>query len=725
MNEHPDATTEALARLCEYHGIATSYLDIWGTRHAVDPAHLWALLGEFGVAPGQPDETAAARWAHPLPPVLAVGAGSPSFELALRLPLGTPSFAWRIEQEDGATAIGRAETSDLQELERAEFEGGTHARYRLPIAQALPPGYHRFRVDGQAGDTLLICAPHRAYRTPALDHGGRLWGLTLQLHGLRSPRNWGIGDFTDLTAFVERAAGEGAALVGLNPLHALFPHQPEHSSPYSPSSRAHLNVLYLDIEAIPEFPACEAAQRLVGSPAFESRLLALREAPLIDHAGVADAKFEVLDLLYRHFRQHAPNTAEPLAFAQFRADGGEALQQHALFEALQEHLHAADPQVWGWPAWPPAYRDPAGEAAAGFARQHADRIGFFAYLQWRATQQLDAVVQRCRALGMPIGLYLDLAVSVDRAGSDAWRHQQCFALGASVGAPPDEFNPNGQNWGLPPLRPDRLRASRYEAFIEVLRASMRGAGAIRIDHVMGLMRLFWIPAGGTAHRGAYVHYPIDEMLAIVALESERNQCLVIGEDLGTVADAMREAMQRFGVLSYRLMYFEQHADGSFKPPADYPHDALVAISTHDLATLAGWWAVHDLRLRRTLGLFPNEAVFEKQVLDRAQQRIHLLTAARQVADFAGDELAEALGGARLPASAVAAVHAFLASTPSRLMVMQLEDALGDIEQANMPGTTVGHPNWRRKYALDVDAMWQAETLPGLCRTLARHRPRGH
>jgi len=707
-----------LWQLCARYGIATDYHDIWGTRHAVDPAHLKTLLREFDVDLDAGADTTP-PWQEALTPVRVLQPGRAEFELSVWVPHDLADLAWHIETEDGQSHSGTAHAAHLPETERAEIGGDARIKRQLHIALALPHGYHRLRIDGIDGQTLLLSAPERCFSPNALAHDGRLWGLTLQLHSLRSHRNWGIGDFTDLAHFAARAAREGAGFVGLNPLHALFPHNPGHCSPYSPSSRAQLNVLYLDVEAIHGFRDCPAAQQRVRAPSFQARLAALREAPLVEHAGVAAAKFEILELLYRDVRDSAP-TAN--ALAAFRQARGPALEQHATYEALQEHLHRADPAVWGWPVWPEEFRDADGAAVAAFAAEHADRVGFYAYLQWQASLQLDAVARQCRALGMPIGLYQDLAVSVDRAGSDAWRHRHSFALGASVGAPPDEFNPNGQNWGLPPLRPDRLRATGYTAFVEVLRASMRGAGAIRIDHVMGLMRLFWIPEGGSAQGGAYVHYPIDEMLAIVALESERNRCLVIGEDLGTVADEMRAALARFGVLSYRLMYFE-HEGGGFRPPQHYSRDALVAVSTHDLATLAGWWAVHDLRIRHALHLFPNDGVYEKQLLDRAQERVHLLSAVQHATDLPGDVLADAVGANTLPMQAVEAVHAFLAMTPSKLMVVQLEDALGEVEQANMPGTTDQHPNWRRKYARDLEVLWDTGGLLGLCRAMSRLRPR--
>lgn len=717
---------EALQRLCAHFGIATDYHDIFGHRHEVTPANLRALLGSFGVdtaAPLGPSLDAAHRrlWGRVLPPALAIGADTPHWTLVLRLPAALAEASWSLEEESGAVHRGHVDLHALHEAARVEIDGVPFCERHIEMAVPLPMGYHRLRLDGHADETFVIAAPPHCHQPPALQGDGRVWGPALQLYALRSQRNWGIGDFSDLARFAQQASARGAGIIGLNPLHALFPHNPAHASPYSPSSRLQLSVLYIDVEAVEEFRECEAARQRVQSPEFQARLAALREAELVDYPGVAAAKFDILALLYRHFREHGAAPAQQ-AFEAFRLERGDALRRHALFEALQAHFHAADAAVWGWPVWPAAFRTPESPEVAQFAIAHAERIGYFEYLQWQAARQLAHVSAQCDALGMAVGLYLDLAVSVDRAGSDAWSAQSMFALDASVGAPPDEFNPNGQGWGLPPLRPDRLRESGYRFFIETLRGSMRGAGALRIDHVMGLMRLFWIPPGGTPHDGAYVHYALHEMLAIVAVESQRQRCMMIGEDLGTVADEMRSALARFEVLSYRLLYFERQHDGEFKPPTDYPRHALVAISTHDLATLTGWWAGHDLRLRLSLGLFPSPELFEKQLFDRAQERVHLLLAVQRAGLLSADAVAEATGAQTLSPAVVTALHAFLASTPSQVMMVQLEDAIGQLEQANMPGTTDAHPNWRRKLALDLPQLDADPQLQQLCATLAALRP---
>lgn len=709
-----------IERLCGQAGIAVSWHDIWGKAHEVPEAGLAALLAELGVDCATPERAAeaerdahAAHWRDALPPVAALRAGSAPWRQRVRVPEGA-HLRWRIEAEDGAHHEGEIDTGALDTIETAEIDGRRYAAYDIELALELAPGYHRFTLEGTAGETLLVAAPERCWRPGALEDGAPVWGPSLQLYALRSRRNWGMGDFTDLLHLVEQWAARGAGVIGLNPLHALFPHNPAHASPYSPSSRLMLNVLYVDVEAIDDLRDCEPAQQMLRAPHFQARLAALREAPLVDYAGVREAKFELLELLYAHFRARHLERGSTRAqqFRAFQAARGEVLRRHALYETLQERFHREDPGVWGWPLWPEPYRDPAGEAAARFAAEQLERVEFYEYLQWQAERQLARAAERCAALGMGLGLYLDLAVSVDRAGSDAWAQQDVYALGTSVGAPPDDFNLKGQDWGLPPLRPDRLRRTGYALYAAALREAMAHAGALRIDHVMGLMRLFWIPRGAAADSGAYVHYALDEMLAILALESHRNKCLVIGEDLGTVADEMRAALARAGVLSYRLLWFERDAAGEFKPPADYPREALVAVSTHDLPTLAGWWEGDDLALRARLGLFPDESVRAAQLAERATDRARLLRALER----------QQLAPRDIGRGLAEAVHAYVAAAPSRVMMVQLEDALGVREQANLPGTTEEHPNWRRKLPVALDDMASAPGIEALAGTLARLRP---
>jgi (1->4)-alpha-D-glucan 1-alpha-D-glucosylmutase len=552
-----------LDRLCGCYGIATQYTDIWGQSHPVSTETKCALLADMGVSVESEVALEEAltdhercAWERLLPPVQVVRETEVPLGIVITVPAARAHeyIRWHLIEEGGGEHSGDLRPVDLKVLERREVAGTPFTRYLFPLPLRLPLGYHRLESEALGAQMSLIVTPRACYQPPALTGEGRVWGLTAQLYSLRSQRNWGIGDFTDLKGLVDLLSRVGADILGLNPLHALFPHNPSHASPYSPSSRIFLNLLYLDVEAIAEFAECEAAQERVHSPEFQAQLRALRSGEWVDYAGVAAAKLPILELLYAHFRAHHKNagTERGAAYQAYQAAQGQALRRHALFETLQEYFQYQDPSIWGWPVWPQVYRNPNSEAVATFARAHQERIEFYEYLQWQTDLELGAAAQRSLELGLGVGIYQDLAISIDRGGAEAWANQQLYALNVHIGAPPDHFSPKGQDWGLPPLIPERLREAAYAPFIATLCANMHHAGALRLDHVMGLMRLFWIPSGRAAAEGTYVYYPFEDLLGILALESVRNRCLIIGEDLGTVPDEVREALLPLGVLSAAL-----------------------------------------------------------------------------------------------------------------------------------------------------------------------------
>ncbi len=722
--------SEALTHLARLHGIAPEYRDTHGRVHVVSEATLHALLATMGIAASADNEVEQALAAHAagrgrpaVAPVLVVRQGmSPS----IRVNLGTP-LSWRLIEEGGATHDGWVAPAALDNQAPKDAGSETPAcEFLLPIEPPL--GYHRllfFSGETVLGETQLIVTPARCYRPPSLDHDGRCWGLAIQLYALRSARNWGIGDFTDLATIGVQSAASGASILGVSPLHALFPHNPAHASPYSPSSRLFLNVLYLDVEAIPEFDECEEVRTLVTSDDFQATLRRLRSTELVDYVGVAKLKARALTLLYTHFRvRHlGPGGARADAFAAFCRGGGEGLRRHALFEALQEHFGSVEAPNARWHTWPEDLRDPRSPGIERFATEHVERVDYYRYLQWQAELQLDGAARRSHEAGLEVGFYADLAVSIDREGAEAWANQHIYAVTASVGAPPDDFNLRGQDWGLPPPYPERLREAAYGPFIATLRANMRHAGALRIDHVMGLMRLFWVPVGATPSEGAYVYYPLEELLGILALESQRQRCLVIGEDLGTVPDELRRVLAEAAVLSYQVLLFERQGTGEFKLPAMYPTQAIVAASTHDLPTLTGWWESRDLVLRAELGLFPVDESRGQQFAARGPDRARLLRALDHEALLpSGISTDPSLLPAMTDAVALA-VHAFLAQTPAQLLVVQLEDVLGVRDQANLPATVDTYPNWRRKLPLTLERFTSDERFVELGRTLRRLRPR--
>ena len=731
MNER-----EALERLGRIHAIAPDYYDVWGQCHEVPDASLRALLGALGIAAGTPreieDSIRAAeleRWRAVLPPAIVAREEAAPWNLRLNFPAAEANspLAWRLTEEGGKRREGAFDPASPNVVESAELDGERFVARDFTLQVAAPCGYHRLAIlrDGaMLGVATFVVVPARCFRPPAVEDDGRVWGAALQLYALRSERNWGIGDFTDLATLLAQWGARGAGVVGVNPLHALFPHNPEHASPYSPSSRCFVNVLYLDVEAIPDFAESDEALAQARTPEFQSRLKVLRDADLVDYAGVAQIKLPVLERCFAHFcsRHLASGTPRAQAFRGYQGARAPALRRHALFEALQERFHRENPQVWGWPAWPEAYRDPAAPEVARFAESHAERVEFYEYLQWQAELQLETVGRRAIGLGLGVGLYQDLAVSVDRGGAEAWANQDLYAIAASVGAPPDNFNLRGQDWGLPPLVPERLRAAAYAPFIATLRANMRHAGALRIDHVMALARLFWVPQGGEPRDGAYVHYPFEDLVGIVALESHRNRCMIIGEDLGTVPDEVRATLARVGILSYRVLFFERQQSGEFKPPAEYPADALVTAATHDLPTLAAYWEGRDLALRRELGLFPTEEAHQAQVLARAQDRARLLLALEREALLPEGASVDPVSLPEMTRALLRQLQAFLARSPARVLVVQPEDVLGVRAQVNLPGTTGEHPNWRRKLPLALERWPDDERFTGLARALAALRP---
>ena len=533
---------------------------------------------------------------------------------------------------------------------------------------------------------------------------------------MRSARNWGIGDFTDLRDLLAWAGRIGAAAIGVNPLHALFLDDPAHISPYSPSSRYFFNPLYLDVEAIDDLAFSTEARALVRSAAFQEELAAARAAELVDYRAVTKLKRGVIEMIHRTFRTRggADAALRRGALAAFRQKHGDPLQRFAIFQALREQRGADELAQRDWRRWPSELRDPSSPAVAAFAKAHEAEVEFFAYLQWQAELQLAACVESAHMADLPIGLYLDLAVGTDAAGADAWAAPHLVASGATIGAPPDIWNRRGQNWGLPPLNAAALRAHGFQPFAELLRANMRWAGALRIDHVLGLMRLFWIPEGGTPADGAYVAYPFDELIAVVALESQRSRCLVIGEDLGTLPDGFQTAMREAGLLSYCLLYFERDASGRYKPPADYPVDALVSVSTHDLPTVWGFWSRRDLDEKERVGAYP-DATFATAARGARKEEIEGLITAL---------LRERLIRPGQPRGAVPleSILRFVARTPSRLLMVGLEDLLGVEDQANLPGTIDEHPNWRRRLPMDLAAIMADERIASAVAALSAERP---
>jgi 4-alpha-glucanotransferase len=530
--------------------------------------------------------------------------------------------------------------------------------------------------------------PEQAAPAPSVAYQGdgrRTWIIAAQLYSLRSARNWGHGDFSDLAALIGIAADAGASGVGLNPLHALFVDKPEQASPYSPSSRLFLNPLYIDVTAVPESAQCD-------SGALQPEIDRLRSTELVDYTGVARLKLSALRDAYRVFAASASEERRR-DFETFCQERGQALHRYAAFETLRRRFD----RVW-W-EWPEEWRRPDERALSRLMETDADEIGFQKFLQWTADRQLAMCRDLAASRDMSIGLYLDLAVGVDAGGADAWMEQGMFLEELSVGAPPDAYNPDGQNWGLTTFNPHGLAAHQFEPLRAMLRSAMRHAGAIRLDHVLGLMRLYVIPYALTAKDGAYLRFPFHRMLDVIADESRQDECIVIGEDLGTVPEGFRETVADWGLWSYLVVLFEREGDGSFRPPSRYPEKAIATMTTHDLPTFAGWMSGHDLAVKRSIGVDPGETDDDR---DRSR------TALRHALEhFEGAP------------DSYERVAAFLANTPTRLVSISIEDVLDLKDQINIPGTVNEHPNWRRRLPVDLEQIGSDQRLRRIAEIFSR------
>jgi 4-alpha-glucanotransferase len=704
--------TELIERLATLRGIGDAYHNYRGELKFFSLSTKAGILRAMGCAVDDDSELAAelaraeALKSRKFLPSIATSQGARiEFDINVTAREFGAAIVWRVHGENGAMFEGVTSTADCAEVWRGEIAGSWITRRRFKLSVDLPDGYHEFEAGisgGAAGRCSLIVSPPVCYEPAAIIAGARLWGVAVQLYTLRSQANWGIGDFSDLKLLIRWMASRGAAFVGLNPLHAMAPADPARSSPYSASSRHFLNVLYIAVPDVPEFETCSEARARLASPETLEQLNSLRAQSLVDYEGVAQLKLEILALLYREFRdRHLGNGSErEHSFLSFVAQRGAALQSHARFDALDRYFRATTDCASGWLSWPQEYRDVNGAAASRFAAEHPVEVEFYAYLQWLAHEQLAGAQALTQELGMPIGLYGDYAVGANPSGSETWVDRDSYSLGAEIGAPPDPLALKGQGWGIPPQDPGAMLAQRLQVFIHLIRDNMRYYGALRLDHVMSLYRLWWVAGGCSPTDGAYVHYPLHELLTVLSLESSRSSCLVVGEDLGVVPDEVRQALPQFGLYHYKVLLFEKTAD-RFRRPDEFVKRALAAVTTHDLPTLCSYWEGRDIELRRRLNLYPSAEIEGEIVRERDRDRGMLLTALREqgLSPPQPDTPFEPF-----TAELAHALHLYLARSPTTLVALHIEDLLGMIDPVNVPGTDSEYPNWRRKLSAEIEEL---------------------
>jgi 4-alpha-glucanotransferase len=650
-----DQSTELRTRAAAAHGIELSYIDIWGNTHQTPDDVLAAILKSF---------SSDDRPSPPLPCTIVVREHTDS--ILLSVPYDeTGSIKLEIQWESGELEHHRFWLPEL-----ANIDGGK----RLPLP-ALRLGYHKLRVYRMGPPELEVFAESHFIVCPmrVRSFDGRAAGVAISLYGLRSQRNWGCGDFTDLLAAIDSFARAGAAFVALNPLHAIPNRQPYNTSPYLPQCSLYRNFLYLDVERT-------GALALTAAELTEIELL--RASEFVEYERVASLKLAALARMFAAF----PGSPD---FDRYITEQGQHLHDFAVYCALDAEMHRRDPNIWLWTDWPAQFHDPLSPAVAQFAQEHHDQVMFYQFLQWHIDRQLAEAQSHALASGMKIGIYHDLALATDRFGADLWSNRAFYVKGARVGSPPDDFSPNGQDWAFPPPDRDAHRDNGYQLFAQSIRNNARHGGALRIDHVMRFFRLYWIPDGMSATRGAYVQDYAADLLGVLALESQRGNFIVIGEDLGTVTGEVRQSLAETGILSYRLFWFERDGAGNFRRPEEYPAHAVVSTTTHDLPTLAGFATGRDIEARHAAGLIDEEAYrFQRSAREDEVARLNSILLAT---GFTGDPIG------------------FLLSTPCVLAVVNQEDLTGETEQQNLPGSTWQYPNWRRKMKIAVEDFAEIES----------------
>ena len=710
--------------LCQEFGVDREYWDIWGNRHEASSECKAAILSSMGLDTSSAnrlslsaDALTASQWTRGLPPVLVLSVTDSAPVAGFTVPDATMDsghVTLSLRWEDGGTDSCEYSLNGLKPTGARTVQGAGYSALNLPLPGSLRIGYHELAavVTGPGGTQKrslcrLVVAPDKAWLPKSLEQDGKLAGLAVSLFGVRSQTNWGIGDFTDLRRLTRWASTSlGVSFLGLNPLHALHNREPYNTSPYLPLSVYFRNPIYLDVEATEDFKACPLARRIVKGDAFQAKLASLRNAEQVCYEAVARMKRGILRLSFRRFLRDEWNEGTERArhFDAWRAKQGDLLERFAIYCALDEVMHIQNRELWIWPDWPEAYRTPDNPKVRQFADTHWRRVLFHEWMQWQVDLQLEAAQKDAQEAALELGLYHDLALATDKCGADLWAYRHFYASGCRVGSPPDGFAPEGQDWAFPPPNSAALREDGYRLFIESIRRNSRHGGALRIDHFMRFFRLFWIPDGFAAKDGTYVNERWIDLLRILALESVRGRFLLVGEDLGTVPPALREGMDRFGILSYRLFYFEKSYDGEPKRVQDYARQALVSSTTHDLPTLAGFWAGRDIEARRAAGMLPDETQYRRQQEERHTEKGRLLNALIRDGFLPQDFPRAAADWSELTGELHNAVIGYLASTPSMLLLLNQEDLTKETEQQNLPGTTWQYPNWKRKMRYSIEEL---------------------
>lgn len=728
-------TSSVIEKLVELRGIESNYIDAWGKPTEVSDKSKANLLASMGYSvddetklASELDEQIKENWMSPLNPV-QVNRDDENLMIAVRLPieLVNDKFNLTIAVEDGEQLTQEFVPADGELINVTLIDEIEFQEYIVDINHSLPLGYHTLTLAAGDGDHLadmrLIIAPKSCYKDAEIEQGKKVWGLSVQLYCLRSDSNWGIGDFSDLAYLLQQTGKQGAQFVGLNPIHALYPANPDSCSPYGPSSRRWLNFIYTDVTQLDGYQD-PAVQELVGSAEFQAALQHARNVDYVDYDAVTKLKLKALNAIfdYQYESYLSKNTKQNRAFKSFIEEGGESLEMLACYDAIQEELASQGKACWGWPVFPSDIDEFHKPGVAKFKKKHAKRVKFYMFLQWQAALQLEKANQVARDAGMQIGIYRDLAVGVSEGSAEIWGNRDLYVVDSSVGAPPDVLGPLGQNWGLPPMDPEILYQQKYQPIIDLFDSNMQSCGALRIDHVMALLRLWWVTRGDDAKQGGYVYYPVDDLLGILALESHRHKSMVIGEDLGTVPDEIRDKLAENGVYSYRVFFFEQAEDGGFYSPDHYPVQSMSTLTTHDMPTLIGYWHCLDLELGQELGLYPDQEILSELYTSRHKNKQMILDTlhGHQSVHEGMPRYVEQTG---MHKELNHGMQYHMAKGSSALLCLQLEDWLEMDKPVNIPGTSTEYPNWKRKLTRNLEHIFTDPVLNSLALGLTETRSR--
>jgi len=722
---------QIIDELAASYGIEPEYIDNWGRTHPTTIETKKKILKAMGAVVDTPKQAKEA-WLTRLeqrssclaePAIVASLSALPK-ELAFQLPLemqgAVPEglkVSLSITDEQGATHDFSYTQNDLSYSGTIKPGSTTYHRFGVPFPQLQALGYYRFHLSVSTGDQhksqqdifVTIC-PDKAHIPSALQGNGRTAGIAVSLYGVRSEKNWGVGDFGDLKDLLDWVAEDlQGGIIALNPLHAIFNRAPFNTSPYLPVSRFYRNFIYLNIPAMEDYQDSPQAQALVKAPETQQLLSELRASEKVQYERVAALKEKVLTQVFQNFLKNHWNrtgnkTDRQRELENYIESEGRLLDNFATFCALDSTIRSRNPEMWTWPQWPPEYHRPDTEAVERFRREHWQDVLFCKYVQWQLEKQLAQIQDYAKSLGMCIGLYHDLALAIDRFSADFWANQDFFVSELRVGAPPDAFSQHGQDWGFPPPNIERLRDTGYELFVKEIRKNCAFGGALRIDHVMRFFHLYFIPKGEPPRKGAYVSQHFEDLLRIVALESVRNQVVIIGEDLGTVPAYIRDVLGEINIFSYRLLYFEKDDQQGFILPQHYPELALVTVTTHDLPTLAGFWTHRDIETRKDAGIFDSQQAIIEAAAEREADKEKLLELLEDLGLLSGDCGKDVKAYPEVTGELQNAVVGFLALTPAKLFILSQEDLFKETDQQNLPGTTAEYPNWSLKMRYTVEQL---------------------